>query len=161
MSEVGIFWEKVALVGNACECWLWKGVLSHNGYGRFSIGRGKKAQAHRWAYESIIGPIPDGLHLDHLCRVRSCVNPYHLEPVTNRENILRGEGPTAVNSRAKECPKGHPYSGENLIVQHGTGRLCRECKNSANRDRRQAEEYKAYRRAYMRAWRANHNNEAA
>jgi hypothetical protein len=75
-------------------CWLWTGTVMPAGYGTMKVG-GQQRLAHRVAYEAFIGPVPDGLVLDHLCRVRSCVNPWHLQPVTNRENILRGVGVTS------------------------------------------------------------------
>lgn len=112
-------------------CWIWGGKLRY-GYGQVSVGRrheGKK-RAHRWAYELLHGPIPDGLTLDHLCRVRSCVNPAHLEPVSVRENTLRGEGITAKNSRMVACALGHPF------VWTGTQRKCAECHRQRERDRR-------------------------
>ncbi len=80
------FWAKVDRSG---ECWLWTGNVYRDGYGQFYVER-RQVRAHRWAYESEVGPIPEGLVLDHLCRVRLCVRPSHLEPVTNRENLLRG-----------------------------------------------------------------------
>ena len=89
------------------------------------------AMAHRVAYEALIGPIPKGLCLDHLCRVRYCVNPAHLEPVTVRENVLRGISPPAVNARKRLCKNGHALSGRNLYLKtrYGwPGRECRTCK---------------------------------
>ena len=84
--------------------------------------------SHRLAYELEIGPIPAGLEIDHLCRVRNCVNPAHLEPVTHAENIRRGTGPLAENARKTECVHGHPLEGANLYVRPGDGhRQCRAC----------------------------------
>lgn len=110
-------------------CWLWTASIDLGGYGQFYY-RGARGKAHRFAYESAVGPIPDGLQLDHLCRVRSCVNPAHLEAVTMLENIRRGEG--GSNFRLKtHCPKGHPYSGDNLYVSIDAAgqrrRHCRTC----------------------------------
>jgi hypothetical protein len=94
------FWAKVKKTSN---CWLWTGSLSR-GYGRVRDRRsGKSVPVHRIAYELLVGPIPDGLTIDHLCRVRCCVNPTHLQPVTNRENILRGNGPAALSARRTSC----------------------------------------------------------
>ena len=102
------FWKKV----NKTEtCWLWRGETNgKGGYGLVYTGEGKPSfLAHRYAYEQVIGPIQDGLHLDHLCRVRRCVNPAHLEPVTNKENILRGISSPAMNAKKTHCQKGHEY----------------------------------------------------
>ena len=86
---------------------------------------------HRVAYEAAVGPIPEGLQLDHLCRNTLCTNPAHLEPVTCRENLLRGNTLQAANAAKTHCPYGHPYAGENLRVRRlksgGLGRSCREC----------------------------------
>ena len=99
-------------------CWLWTSYEIGNGYG-----------CHRKVYEALKGPIPHGLSLDHLCRVRCCVNPDHLEPVTHEENVRRGE--CGVNNRVKtHCPRGHEYTAGNTRVYKGkrwTGRFCREC----------------------------------
>lgn len=81
-------------------CWLWLASTDTKGYGLFGA-EGKLSKAHRYAYELLVGPIPEGLVLDHLCRVRHCVNPDHLEPVTTYENILRGEGACASRMRGK------------------------------------------------------------
>ncbi len=107
------------------DCWLWRGWIEHHGYGRFRAD-GKRYYAHRWAYEAMVGPIPDGLTLDHLCRNRACVKPDHLQPVSNKTNILRGDSPSAVNARKTHCPQGHEYTPQNTYGWHGW-RLCREC----------------------------------
>lgn len=120
------FWAKVDTSAGPDACWLW---TSHtrNGYGQFKLDR-RQTPAHRWAYEAMIGPIPKGLQLDHLCRVRNCVNPKHLEPVTHQENIRRGMAGAHWAAKT-HCPQGHPYSGENLYVTPGEKRrrMCREC----------------------------------
>ena len=119
-------------------CWLWVG-LTVEGYGRFWIGprpgmATRFTPAHRWSYERYVGLIPEGLHIDHLCRVRNCVRPTHLEPVTNRENLLRGETVTAKHAAKTHCPEGHPYAGDNLIVDGGS-RRCRTCRLAGRRRR--------------------------
>jgi len=117
------FWEKV----NKTEtCWLWQAVKI-NGYGQFNVKSRKRTYAHRFSYELLKGKIPESKYLDHLCRVRNCVNPAHLEPVTHRENVLRGEGRAAKNSKKTHCPKGHPYSGYNLCIANDGSRKCRIC----------------------------------
>ena len=132
------FSEKIAAGENCCI--VWTGGLNGAGYAQFYVGRTSlaetgKSYGHRWAYEYFIGPIPAGMHLDHLCRNRRCVNPYHLEPVTVRENLLRGEGPSAVHAVKTHCPAGHAYAGENLYVHPRKGyRVCRAC----GRDRARA-----------------------
>lgn len=112
-------------------CWVWQLSTNGRGYGRLWIGSRvdgtrRHVNAHRFAYELMVGPVPDGLHLDHLCRNRSCINPDHLEPVTQRENVLRGDAPAAHQARQVECKAGHPLSGDNLYVNKGK-RYCREC----------------------------------
>lgn len=115
------FWSNVALAGPS-ECWIWQQELT-KGYGLFWDGprtskQHRAHQAHRWAYESLVGPIPGGLVIDHLCRQPACVNPAHLEPVTQRENMLRGESPSAKAFRRRReqegcsCdPRGDGHSG--------------------------------------------------
>ncbi len=93
------------------ECWLFTGPVG-DGYGRIWVN-GQRKYAHVAAYEQIHGHVPEGLVIDHLCRNRSCVNPAHLEPVTNRENVLRGNGITAVNARKTHCVHGHPFDDVN------------------------------------------------
>lgn len=136
------FWNYVWRCGDGC--WLWTGRPNQrSGYAEFSAGGDRlHVKAHRWAYEYFVGPIPDGLQLDHLCRVRHCVNPDHLEAVTQRENIMRGESFAARNAQKTRCYRGHPLDGENLYIQPSNGgRFCRAC--VANNTKR--------RRARMRA----------
>jgi hypothetical protein len=121
----------------ADECWEWT-ASKIGGYGRFSVGQHRTVAAHRWAYEALVGPIPDGLTLDHLCRNRACVNPAHLEPVTMRENVLRGFNPCAINARKTECPKGHPFDEVNTYRKPSRPQLryCRTCERDGDRERK-------------------------
>lgn len=119
------FWEKVDKSG---EYWLWTGSRTSGGYGTFYRGNGVYALAHRFVYELAYRSIPQGLHLDHLCRVRNCVNPEHLEAVTAKENNLRGVGVAAQNATKTHCPLGHPYSPANTRIMRSRGRLGRHCK---------------------------------
>lgn len=112
-------------------CWLWSGHRNGGGYGQFSINNRTRI-AHRVAYELFVGPIPDGLVLDHLCRVRHCVNPEHLEPVTQKENARRGETGSNMACRT-HCPQGHPLSGPNLYIDTRGTRECRECRRVRRR----------------------------
>lgn len=128
-------------------CWEWQGVRNRDGYGVIEIrqpgtgrrggGRAQRA-AHRISYETFAGPIPEGLTIDHLCRNRACVNPEHLEPVTQRVNTLRGEGLPAQLARQTHCKRGHALSGANLLWQSAKGRRyrkCRECLRLRNKAR--------------------------
>lgn len=129
------FWSKV----QPCPmtgCWLFVGANDSDGYGSFKFDRVERA--HRGAYRRLVGEIPAGLQLDHLCRVRCCVNPAHLEAVTSRENTLRGDTLPATNARASQCPAGHPYDVVNTIRKRNGGRNCRECTKRWRRERRVA-----------------------
>jgi hypothetical protein len=123
------FCESIQL-NDLTGCWLWKASMTHQGYGSFHW-KGKGRVAHRWSYEFFRGPIPTGLVLDHLCRCKSCVNPFHLEAVTNRENILRGTAPPAKNARVTHCPRGHEYGP----YVPGKGRTCKNCARDRNKTR--------------------------
>lgn len=106
-------------------CWVFD-CLTGSGYGQFQVEHVHHA-AHRWSYQFLIADIPDELTLDHLCRVRACVNPWHLEPVPHRINILRGEGPAAINARRTQCVNGHPFTSDNTYVTPDGRRQCRTC----------------------------------
>lgn len=114
------------------DCWLFVGSKDQYGYGTVHVkenGLWRRKRAHRVSYESFVGEIPEGLVLDHLCRVTSCINPDHLEPVTSVENTMRGEGPMAKNARKTHCPQGHEYNEENLSKCVTPGRRCKPCNN--------------------------------
>jgi hypothetical protein len=115
-------------------CWVWQRAKNAKGYGRVLIGSRvdgtrRVVYAHRLSYELHVGPVPDGLDLDHLCRNTSCCNPAHLEPVTRRENVLRGEAPAAKQWRLGECNRGHAFTPENTYVNKGK-RYCRTCQRA-------------------------------
>lgn len=120
-------------------CWLWPGAKNGVGYG--VVGRGGKhggnAYVHRVTYEHFVGPIPKGMVLDHLCRVRRCCNPRHLEPVTHRINLLRGFGPSAINADKTHCPQQHEYDSANTYFYPDGGRRCRACAREDQRRRRE------------------------
>lgn len=127
------FWSKVCKTNT---CWIWLGSRASEGYGRIKPRNSKTILVHRFSYELHKEKIPDGLTIDHLCRVRGCVNPEHLEAVTNRENIRRGISPAGIHSRKTHCPRGHSLSGYNLFIKKNT-RQCRECTNMFKRIRYQ------------------------
>lgn len=131
--DADAFWAKVDRTG---ECWLWAGATLR-GYGRVTVrtdGSATTMQAHRIAYELLVESIPDDMQLDHTCRVRSCVRPNHMDVVTNRENTLRSDGVTAINSRKTHCVHGHEFTPENTIRRKNGNRRCRECQNRLARD---------------------------
>lgn len=113
-------------------CWVWTSSRRSNGYGQIYF-RGRMTEAHRVAYILHRGEVPEGAQLDHLCRVRECCNPWHLEAVSARTNTRRGIGPSAINHRKTHCPRGHEYSTENTYVETVRGgrrikRHCRACR---------------------------------
>lgn len=118
--------EAMAIPEPNSGCLLWLGSITKNGYGRTSSGW----PVHAVAYEKAIGPIPTGLEPDHLCRVRCCINPFHIEPVTHAENLRRAGILARVgdlNTAKTHCPRGHPYDGYNLAFTTIGGRRCRAC----------------------------------
>lgn len=130
------FWRKVDKGAGDDGCWLWTGAKDHWGYGKIRTGVGRQQKVvHRVAYELLVGAIPDGLQLDHLCRQTSCVNPAHLEPVTGKENSLRSESIPALNARKTTCSKGHPFNHESTYhwvdARGRSGRRCRICRRES------------------------------
>ena len=140
------FWKHVQPEPNT-GCWLWTGSLiggTRGGYGTFTVmldrdgRRDAPMLAHRFAYVHIAGKtIPDGLRLDHLCRVRQCVNPAHLEPVTDFENFRRGYSPGAVAMRTGLCKRGHVIADNAYVFPDGSRRNCHPCRLQTMRDWRQ------------------------
>lgn len=119
-------------------CWEFQGHRDQHGYGNIGLGGrgGRQTKAHRVTYEALVAEIPEGLVIDHLCRNKSCVNPAHLEPVTQRENLRRADawGAAASARRARtHCPQGHPYDAENTYVTPSGSRDCRACRRAASR----------------------------
>lgn len=112
-------------------CWIWQGPKP-NGYGRTSVG-GVSMPTHRATYFLYRGPFDRFLDLDHLCRTPACCNPYHVEPVTPRENVLRGETLPADQLTRTHCPQGHPYSGDNLYERPSGRRACKACQREWTR----------------------------
>jgi hypothetical protein len=117
--------SKLELSNNGCL--IWRGKCTRDGYGTIK-NDGRYLRAHRVAYELLVGPIPAGLQLDHLCRVRNCCNPLHLEPVTSRVNTLRGNGLTAIHALKTSCPQGHAYDENNTYLDRANRRHCRTCR---------------------------------
>lgn len=125
MSPEGRFFAKVEKADSGC--WLWRGATDGDGrYGAFHYD-GKLRRAHRVSYEWRFGKVTEGVDLDHLCRVTLCVNPDHLEPVTHRENILRGVGIAATNAAKTHCKRGHAFTPENTKILTNGGRYCLAC----------------------------------
>jgi hypothetical protein len=128
-------------------CWYWVNYVAETGYGRLNI-KNTVVYAHRWVWEQLQGPIPDGLEIDHLCRVRRCVNPDHLEPVTPQVNMLR----STARGGETHCVRGHEFTEENTYRDKRTGwRKCRHC----HRDYQQERARRGLRKS--RAKSANHN----
>lgn len=131
-TEVERFWRKVKIVDSGC--WEWQAGLQSEGYGMFGLETKRPYEhltvlAHVWAFERYVKKTPAGLELDHLCRNPRCVNPLHLEPVTHRLNLLRGNHPTAVTVRTNRCCRGHLLTEDNVLRKpNARGRYCRACK---------------------------------
>jgi len=128
------FWAKVGPHTDSKVCWIWlAGFRQSRGlkYGVFGTYKGHGVYAHRFAYELLVGPIPKGMTIDHVktrgCTNTLCVNPSHLEPVTRKENILRGMGVSALNARKTHCKRGHLFDEVNTY-RYKSGRKCRACK---------------------------------
>ena len=133
-SRALAFWQRLDRSGGRDACWLWTGPRMWNGYGKASFGN-RTQNAHRVAWMILHGELSvRGLHIDHVCRVKLCCNPRHLDPVTCKENLRRS--PWRIAQMAKtHCPRGHPYSGSNLRL-YLSGRQCATCRTQHTRERR-------------------------
>lgn len=146
LNTIKVIMSKVT---KTSDCWLWDGYKDKNGYGLVGVNNKVKG-VHRAVYEMLVGAVPEGFELDHLCKVRNCVNPKHLEPVTKKENCLRSDSPWAKNARKTHCLNGHIFDELNTYY-YGKGRSCRACssarllarKDHYNLNRRQARRLKA------------------
>jgi hypothetical protein len=122
------FWSKVDVPFRPGACWTWLGGRNGDGYGAFRVGVHARG-AHRWLHERLVGPLPVGMELDHLCRNRQCVRPDHLEVVDHRTNVLRGDAPAAKILRRETCPRGHTYDR----LESGRFRRCSICRRENRR----------------------------
>lgn len=141
ISEVERFISKVEV---GPDCWLWEGVGNPAGYGIFFTYPSAREQvnrpAHRYAYELANGPVPEGLVIDHLCKNPRCVKPSHLEPVTQRENVMRGVGLSKINAEKTHCKRGHEFTEGNTYwyMNRRTCRACNRIKARAYQERKKA-----------------------
>jgi HNH endonuclease len=145
MGAPASFWAKTRFEdrGYRTPCIIFTGTIAGNGYGVVTLAGGQR-KAHRVAYEAVNGPVPicaetrKPFPLDHLCRVRCCVNPDHLEPVTDGINVLRGISPHASNARKTHCGKGHEFTPENTRIDTAGHRQCRACRRAYEKKRHAA-----------------------
>jgi len=127
------FWDRVDRSAGVSACWPWLGRRTRDGYGLVEDPHGHTRYAHRVMYGMRVSPIPDGMVIDHLCRMPHCVNPAHMEVVTSGENTRRGAGISARNAQKTMCPQGHPYDAENTLRYPNGSRKCLICKRTRER----------------------------
>ncbi len=149
---------KISVYAADGECWLWESGIDHEGYARMFVD-GKTRRVHRLSYEALIGPIPPGLVIDHICRVRNCVNPAHLRAVTNRENILCGAGLSAQNATKTHCAQGHEFTAENTYLSPYNKRRCLACAREWEKKYKQKKSSKARARTLDRLRRIREKNQ--
>lgn len=132
------------------SCWNWLGPRMRSGYGRASFS-GRRGLAHRISYELLRAPVPSNLQIDHVCRNRLCVNPDHLCPMTRKENLRRGIGPTGIRHRQIACKYGHPFDEKNTRIRKNGTRQCRRCSVRQVTEYRVRANYGARRRELWKA----------
>jgi hypothetical protein len=165
-EQIEYFWSRMDRSGGPTACWPWLGSTDRDGYGVVKFDR-KQYRTHRIAYFLTFGEIPLELTLDHVrdrgCTLKSCGNPYHLEPVPAGENTLRGDAVSAINRRKTHCIRGHELSGDNLGVRHnkwGTKRYCRTCRLDRQRARQSSDDGRERSRTHGRNYRDRHPDRA-
>jgi len=129
MRLVDVYYDRFLTkysIDSTTECWIWDGCRDQDGYGQFHYQ--KTVRAHRFIYEYIYGPIPDGMTVHHNCGIRECVNPDHLELLSCRDNVLQNGGPTAINAAKTHCKRGHSFDEPNTYVDKYGHRTCRACR---------------------------------
>lgn len=131
IAECIPYWNSRSLT-NERGCWLWQGATHRQGYAQAGHG-GKVHLLHKLVWEHLNGPVPSGLELDHKCRVNQCWNPEHMEPVTHRTNVIRGDTDRSHMNKT-HCPRGHEYTESNLYVSSNRQRICRTCARKRNVD---------------------------
>jgi len=139
-EQAARFWAKVAMTGSVTECWFWRACIGTSGYGRITVG-GRGLLAHRVSWALTFGKLDHELEIDHLCRDRTCVNPWHLDQVTGYENMMRGDAPEAAErrwARQTTCKAGHALTDDNVSLYLSSGYACRKCL-TCNRERLRAE----------------------
>lgn len=124
--------ERHTVVDESTGCWEWQGAHTRDGYGMLRI-ENRAISSHRYSYTTLVGPIPEGLEIDHLCRNRNCCNPEHLEPVTRSENLRRSPLMGRARLSMTHCKRGHPYNEANTRYTTEGHRQCRECENACRR----------------------------
>lgn len=133
MTAAERFAQKYVVSENGC--WLWLAASDSHGYGCFRVSTAVLTKAHRWSWEQLNGPVPEGLELDHLCRTPACVNPAHLEAVTHAENMRRSVTPAAANAVKTHCVRGHELTADNVYhpPKRPHQRHCKACKREDDR----------------------------